>query len=132
MNEITLKAVRITKNNQPSIRFNDKSEYLDFIRDIKDGEEIVITIAKKRSLNQNALFHKWVSILSNDIGYDFDTMKVWLVCKFFGCKEEEIDGTIFTVPISTSKLNKKQFADGMTSLYAWATENGFNLPTIEL
>ncbi len=132
MNEISLKAIRTIRENKPFIKFVNKDEYLNFIKELSEGEELVITIAKKRSLNQNALFHKWVSILASEIGYDFDTMKVWLVCKFFGCKEEEIDGKIYSIPVSTSKLNKKEFADGMTNMYLWASEQGFILPNLQI
>jgi len=130
MQDLIIKGTKQTRDGTPTISFS-KTDYLAWLKEFEDGHEVVITLSDKRSKNQNALFHKWVTILSSEIGYDFDSMKAWLVCKFFGCKEEEIDGKVYTIPISTSKLNKKQFAEGMTNLYLWASEQGFILPNTD-
>lgn len=128
MNEVVLKA---TKQNGPTISFSNRKEYLDFLKEIEDGAELVITISRKRSTNQNALFHKWIGIIADHIGESPEATKMWLVCKFFGCNEEEIEGKTYTIPISTSKLNKKEFANGMNLIDLWASQElGILLPSL--
>lgn len=118
MSEITLKAIKV----KDTISFRNKKEYLDFLKEIPDSTELVITISSKRSLDQNKLFHKLVSLCSEQMGISFDEGKVWLVCKFFGCTETTIENSVYTIPVSTSKLNKKEFAVGLTNLIIFATE----------
>ena len=88
-------------------------------------------ISLKRSLGQNRLFHKIVNIVADYIGESFEATKAYLVCKFFGCTEVIIENVVYTVPVSTSKLNKKEFAHGLTNLYIWAEENNIKLPKQE-
>jgi len=116
--EKTFKAVKT--NN--TVSFRNLNEYREFLKEIPDSSELVITISDKRSLDQNALFHKIISLVASEIGEDFSTCKIWLTCKFFGCVEKEIDNTVLTVPVQTSKMNKKDFADSLTSLIIFVTE----------
>ena len=127
MNELNLKAIKLSKNNKPYLKFSYQ-EYETFLLDLKDGEELLFTISKKRTLNQNRLFHQIIRIVAEYIGESFDTTKIFLVCKFFGCEEVEINGNIYTVPVSTSKLDKKSFSEGLTNLYIWANEENIKLP----
>lgn len=120
--EKIFKAVKISSGGTPTVSFKDKKEYLDFLKEISDNSELLITISSKRSLDQNALFHKIISLVANEIGEDFSTCKVWLTCKFFGCVEKDIDNQTITVPVQTSKMNKKDFADSLTSLIIFVTE----------
>lgn len=120
--EKTFKAYKNSVKGIPSISFKNITEYREFLKEIPDSSELVITISDKRSLDQNALFHKIISLVASEIGEDFSTCKIWLTCKFFGCVEKEIDNTVLTVPVQTSKMNKKDFADSLTSLIIFATE----------
>lgn len=128
MSEISLKAKKIGS----TISFYNKSEYTSFLSEIVEGTELIITISRKRSLNQNALFHKWISIIADYMGESPEAVKVWLVCKFFGCNDTEIDGKTYTIPVSTSKLNKKEFANGMNLIELWALQElSIKLPSLE-
>lgn len=120
--EKTFKAIKISCNKTPSISFSDKNEYKDFLKEIPDGAELLITVSSKRTLDQNRLFHKLVSLCSEEMAISFDAAKVWLVCKFFGCNEVVIENSTYTIPVSTSTLNKKEFALGLTNLIIFATE----------
>lgn len=111
-----------TIKTKDSISFRNKKEYLDFIKEFEEGHELIVTISSKRTLDQNKLFHKLVSLCSEQMGISFDEGKVWLVCKFFGCTETTIENSVYTIPVSTSKLNKKEFAVGLTNLIIFATE----------
>lgn len=122
MSEIILKAVKRTVSDQPTVVFTNRSEYLDYLKEIPDNQEVLVTIAHKRSLDQNKLFWSWIKIIADYIGESQETTKVWLTCKFFGCEEKEIDGQIYTIPVSTSKLNKKDFANGLTQMNIFAFE----------
>lgn len=118
--EKTFKAVKISNGN--SISFRNVQEYKEFLKEFPDGAELLITVSSKRTLDQNKLFHKLVSLCSEEMGISFDEAKVWLVCKFFGCNEVTIENNTYTIPVSTSKLNKKEFALGLTNLIIFATE----------
>lgn len=132
MNEITLKAIRKEREGLPSLEF-PKGEYYSFLREIPLNAEMVITISRKRSLNQNALFHKWINIISSEIGEDSEVVKYWLKCKFLGCEEKEIDGHTYSIPPETSKLNKQEMSDFMQRVYIFAAEElHVNLPSNEL
>lgn len=128
--ELILKGSKQTKDNKPYAKLPSK-ELQDFLKDLADGEELVIEISIKRSLGQNRLFHKIVSIVADYIGESFEATKAYLVCKFFGCTEVVIENNSYTVPVSTSKLNKKEFAQGLTNLYIWAEEQNIKLPKQE-
>lgn len=128
--ELILKGSKQTKDNKPYAKLPSK-ELQEFLKDLVDGEELVIEISIKRSLGQNRLFHKIVSIIADYIGESFEATKAYLVCKFFGCTEVVIENNSYTVPISTSKLNKKEFAQGLTNLYIWAEEHNIKLPKQE-
>lgn len=119
MSEITLKAIKT--NN--TVSFKNLNEYREFLKEIPDGTEILIRISDKRSLDQNSIYHAWITLIASEIGESFDTTKIYLTCRFFGCTEKEVDGLVLTVPVSTSRLDKKTFAEGLTNLYLWALED---------
>lgn len=117
--EKTFKAVKT--NN--TVSFRNLNEYREFLKEIPDGTEILIRISDKRSLDQNSIYHAWITLIASEIGESFDTTKIYLTCRFFGCTEKEVDGLVLTVPVSTSRLDKKTFAEGLTNLYLWALED---------
>lgn len=126
---LVIKATKQTrKTGEPYLHF-DKSAYLATLKEVADGTEVLIEILIKRSLSQNKLLHLWLQILSTETGCTPEEAKVIYVCKFFGCEEVKYNGEVYTVPVSTSLLDKKAFANGLTSMYIWALENGFNLPS---
>lgn len=117
--EKTFKAIKT--NN--TVSFKNLNEYREFLKEIPDGTEILIRISDKRSLDQNSIYHAWITLIASEIGESFDTTKIYLTCRFFGCTEKEVDGLVLTVPVSTSRLDKKTFAEGLTNLYLWALED---------
>lgn len=117
--EKTFKAIKT--NN--TVSFKNLNEYREFLKEIPDGTEILIRISDKRSLDQNSIYHAWITLIASEIGESFDVTKIYLTCRFFGCTEKEVDGLVLTVPVSTSRLDKKTFAEGLTNLYLWALED---------
>ncbi len=131
MKEITLKGTVQYNHQIPEVVF-DRKPLKEWLKDFKAGDEIIINISSKRSLNQNALFHKCIGIIADYMGEDTDAVKFWIKCKFFGCREEEIEGVTYQIPVETSKLSKKEMADGMTKMYKFAAENGIVLPSNDM
>ena len=87
----------------------------------------------KRSLDQNALWHKWIEILGNEFGYSPEDMKITLKRKILGMREfvDPLTGEIKETDYSTTKLNKEQFSRLMTQTLALAGEYGIILPSPE-
>ena len=131
MKEIIIKGTVQYNHQIPEIAF-DKKPLKEWLKDFKPGDEVIINIFSKRSLNQNALFHKCIGIIADYMGEDFDTCKHYIKIKCFGYKEEEIDGEVYKIPVETSKLSKKEMADGMTKMYKFAAEHGIVLPSNDI
>lgn len=129
--DLVIKGSKQTSNNQSYLSF-PKQEYWKWLEQLPDGYEILITLSDKRNLGQNALFHKCIAIIADYMGEEFDTIKYYLVCKFFGYKEEEIEGTTCKIPVSTSRLSKKEFAKGLNKLYIFADEINVKLPETDI
>lgn len=75
-----------------------------------------------RSLNQNALFHKWVGIIADDIGDDPDSVKETLKDMFAPRYEHEnkITGEIELLPKGTSQMTVAEMSEFMTKIQGWA------------
>lgn len=130
--EIQLKGSKQSLNSIPYAKFEIKQLQM-WLSELKDGEELVISVATKRSSNQNRLFHQWVGLIADYIGESPEVVKMYLKCKFLGCIEEEIEGVVYKIPPETSKLNKKQMSDFMQQVYIFATtEMEIKLPTNDL
>ncbi len=121
MEDLHLSATKQTANGTPYVSFA-KTEYWKWLEELADGEPLVITISNRRSLGQNALYHKWVSIIADEIGEDFVTTKAYLSYRFFGHTEKEIDGILIHVPASTSRTPKKEFTKIMEQISCWALQ----------
>ncbi len=84
---------------------------------------------RKRSLSQNALFHKWVNILAEHTGYSDFEMKEYLKVQFLSPQFMQVrDRTI--VSRHTSKLDTKEMSEFMNKVMAFAvTELNVTLPS---
>jgi len=99
---------------------------------------------KTRSLSQNALFHVWVSSLSEFLikkgraGADVNFCKDLLKHTFLGYEDKEMvnavtgDKTVKSCLKHTSKLDAGEMYHFMEQVYAWCVGIGFihNLPLI--
>lgn len=87
---------------------------------------------KKRSLNQNDLFHLWVDLMAKEIGTSPADMKEDIKRKILGMREKTntLTGEITYYDYSTAALTKEQFTRLMTETQILATEycNGMILP----
>lgn len=86
---------------------------------------------KKRTLSQNALYHKWVGILCDHFGYEHDEM-----CEELKRELLPPEGRYFKVGIdgserefrTTTKLTTKPMGEYMTAIDRFAAQHGVILP----
>lgn len=120
----------IIKINHPS----DKQKVIDYIRKLPDKKFIAkIERAKEiRSMSQNKLYWMWLSCIQADTGNfredlheEFSRMFLPKVTRIY--RDEEIEK-----PISTTKLDTKQFTDYLDRVQQFASvEFGCILPNPE-
>lgn len=86
----------------------------------------------KRTLDQNNLFHLWVSVIADDIGYtDKEACKRDIKRTILGMKEDvnRITGEVIQVDYRTSEMTVSELASFMDKMKAWAgTDLGIYLP----
>lgn len=120
---MTLKATKQTIKGLPTIIFSNKQEYINHISDFNDGEEVLVELSSKRSLSQNRIFHLWIKCIASEVGESFEVVRMWMICKHFGCEEKEIEGKLYNIPCSTSRLSKQEFTESLQNMYIWALED---------
>ena len=93
--------------------------------DAMPPQEIVIrTYRQKRSLQQNALLHKWFDEIAKVTGeYSADDIKTLMKAKF--SPRKLVCGEM--IPTATSKLNSAQMANFMEQVAAFAGTYGVAL-----
>lgn len=86
---------------------------------------------KKRTLNQNALYWKWVGLIADATGNDNDDVHEALKAKFLTPRTIDLGGEQREIR-STAKQDKAAMTAFMDKVYAFATsELGLYLPTPE-
>ena len=110
------------------IRFNnDLSMY--------EGKEIVIKIREVeigRSIEQNALYWKWVDIMAKELGYQKEQMNLLIKYKFLQRETVNEHGSVTIDLKSTATLTKEEFTKFMNDVLFWANDTfNINLPSNE-
>jgi len=91
-----------------------------------------ITIeSETRSLQQNRLYHEWVSQIAQHTGHGHDEVHEWLRGQFLPAEFADINGCVVEVRKSTTRLTVKEMAEYMEHVRALAAELGLHLRTIE-
>ncbi len=112
-------------NQRDLERFDSKLKKLD------PREYSVYVTDKKhqRSLSQNAYYHAVVvPLVSAHTGYSKEETHQQLAFRF-NPEMIEVDGEMYKVPGSTSKLNTSQFNEYLESIKQWASEEmGIYIP----
>lgn len=86
----------------------------------------------RRSLNQNALYHKWVGIIAADTGNSHDDAHEFLKGEFLEPRTVEIGRRLRQVRPSTTTLKIDEMSAYMNQVQAWAGSTlGIILPTPE-
>jgi hypothetical protein len=139
---------RVSKDSigQPMLDFN-KTEYRKAISGLAEGSTVLISISDQRTVDQNKLLHSLLDEISAYTGDSLEDMKVYMKHMFLGYVEHEVTGyecieegeDCEKFPVkkkikelrSTTTLTKKEFADFITQIQAWAWENlSLNLSNI--
>lgn len=140
------KAKVVKVNGQPSLDFN-KTEYRKALNELSEGSYVLLSISDQRTLDQNKLLHSLLNEISAYTGDSLEDIKVYMKHLFLGYVEHEVTGyecieegeDCEKFPIkkkikelrSTTSLSKKEFADFITQIQAWACENlSLNLSNI--
>lgn len=98
---------------------------------ISDGKLYEIKAKKEgRTIDQNSLFHMWVSVIADEIGeLNKDGLKTFLKRTILGLKTIEVNGQELTCDYETHSMNTTEMGKFMDKLKIWAqTELGCYLP----
>jgi hypothetical protein len=110
---------------------NNVNFVCDQIRNLNPNKEWAIDVREKsakRTLPQNSLYWKWVSILGNELGYHKEEMHEVLMAMFLTPKKiRDLSGNTIE-KYSTSKLNTQEMTEYMEALARWAASEGLALP----
>jgi len=113
------------------LREEDHREYaINRLRNAKLGMEVIIQPHKtNRSLDQNALYWKWVSVMGADLGYTKDEMHESLMREHLPPRVvETMNGPVETY--TTTKLSVKEMSDYMEQVSITAGKMGIVLPAL--
>ena len=118
---ITLHYISNVKDGklQSNVRAQIASELGHF--NDKRVEISIKRLSAKRSDRQNRLWRLYMTILAKEIGYTKDEMHD--ICKWQFLKREKVNektGSLFYYTLSTTQLNKLEFADMVTELQHWS------------
>ena len=84
---------------------------------------------KKRSLNQNSLYWKWLGIISNDTGEDADDLHKYFKSKFLQPVLVDVAGDTEKIYRSTTKLSTLDMSEYMDKINSFAVSQlGIILP----
>lgn len=84
---------------------------------------------RRRSIDQNSLYHKWVSIVAEETGNTHDDVHEWAKSEFLPPSFAMINGVAREYRPSTTKLTTAEMSAYMDKFNAWASsELGLILP----
>jgi hypothetical protein len=84
---------------------------------------------EKRSLDQNALYWKWMQIIADETGNDKDDVHEYMKGFFLGMRNMDINGVPQLIPVSSKKQSVRDMAEYMEKIQAWAaTHLNITLP----
>lgn len=113
------------------------SQVFAALRNLLDGQVWILTAqpeAEKRRSQQNRRYWAVLHEIAEQLGIsDVDAWHEWCKRRFIGTKEVRLpDGEIVHIGQSSKDLSVSDFCDYMTSIEAWAVEQGvvFNLDEI--
>lgn len=113
--------------------FDRKKAEVYFEKLISSGKIIELSEKRKaRTLNQNALFHLWVQVVADHVGYtSFENCKRDIKRTLIGTKEDvnQITGEIQQVDYKTSEMTTSELSSFMDKMKIWAESDlGCYLP----
>jgi len=93
------------------------------------GDCFVLTLQREKEKRRNAQNRRYWAVLHEIAEQlnisDVEAWHEWAKRRFIGVKEVSLpDGEIVALGKSSTELSVKEFADYMTSIEAWAVDNG--------
>ena len=89
---------------------------------------------KPRTIPQNNLFHLWVSVVADELGYtDKEACKRDIKRTILGMKDDvnRLTGEVVKVDYKTSEMTEKELSSFMDKMKTWAaTDLGIYLPYV--
>ena len=118
------------------IRDDDiRQRALDFIAGLDLDTPWELTVkrhVKKRSLEQNNLYHQWVGVIAGETGHSHDEVHEWLKAEYLAPRMVEINGKTQQWRPTTTKLTTKEMGEFMDQVYVFGTSQlGLMLPVLE-
>ena len=118
------------------IRDDDiRQRALDFIAGLDLDTPWELTVkrhVKKRSLEQNNLYHQWVGVIAGETGHSHDEVHEWLKAEYLAPRMVEINGKTQQWRPTTTKLTTKDMGEFMDQVYVFGTSQlGLMLPVLE-
>jgi len=104
------------------------------IREAEDGAYMwsLEEWKRSRSIRQNNLYWKWVTIIGNDLGYHKDELHEEFIDQFSDIyTTRDINGKPKQRRVRTSAMNVEQMTRYMDRINQFAAENGILLPQPE-
>ena len=96
----------------------------------KPIEVVLRHVKKRRTLDQNALYWRWMTLIANEAGDDKDSVHSAMGRMFLPCRLSRIDK--IPVAVSTTSLSTKEMSEYMEKVQAWAGQYlSMTLPTPE-
>lgn len=99
-----------------------------------EGLKGILTIKtrkSRRSLNQNALYWEWVTIIGDYFGNTKDEMHTILKGLVGHKQEVKVGKKKFLIPKSTSNYTVGEMVEYMFNVKVWASQEGIVLPSPE-
>lgn len=123
-------------------RHPSDAAYVDgYIREVAAVKPVKVTIEeyrKKRSLDQNALYWKWLTIIRDHIRdtigavYTTDDLHEWFRDTFLGKRQIKFKDRTLVVPRSTTSLNVQEMTDYLNNIEMYCADRlNLILPTQE-
>lgn len=106
-------------------------EHIQALADSKRWRVTVVRYQKRRTLPQNALFHKWVNVIATETGNDDEATKDALKQMFLPPQIVDMGGVLVEGRRSTAALNTADMAQFMKRVQGWAASEGIALPQPE-
>jgi len=110
-----------------------RTDFIRIVQEFKlDGKKRFIgefkQFREKRSIKQNSLYHSWLNCIEKETGNDHDAMHEFFKRKFLSFSCHDIYGEEVAIPLSTTKLDTKQFTDFLENVKMFMQEQGTRLP----
>lgn len=103
------------------LEFDQPTIWKRFLWSLKDGAELTVTVEKRkriRSLSQNSLYWKYLSIIELETGNDANLLHEYFRRIFLPPVVNIILGKEVTLPASTTKLEKHEFSTYLDKINA--------------